>query len=249
MTALIIEDELPSARKLERLLNCFDIQVLRNLTSIKESISWFRNNQQPDILFLDIQLADGLCFEIFETIDISSKIIFTTAFPKYSIKAFDFDGISYLLKPINDEKLKSAIKKAIQLHQKDKNYEQLRKVLQEFETEIYKTSFAVKVGNKLKIIAADEIELFYSFENATFLKSNDGNYIINQSLTSLESDLNPKFFFRVNRTYIVHINSIKDIVAYTNSRLKLILNSYNESEIIVSRERVKDFKLFINRRF
>ena len=246
MTALIIEDELPSARKLERLLNGFDIQVLGNLTSIKESISWFRNNKQPDILFLDIQLADGLCFEIFETIDISSKIIFTTAFPKYSIKAFDFDGISYLLKPINEEKLRSAIKKAKQLHQKDKNYEQLRKALQEFETEIYKTSFAVKVGKKLKIIAADEIELFYSFENATFLKSNDGNYIINQSLTSLESDLNPKFFFRVNRTYIVHINSIKDIVAYTNSRLKLILDSYNESEIIVSRERVRDFKNWID---
>ena len=246
MTALIIEDELPSARKLERLLNGFDIQVLGNLTSIKESISWFRNNKQPDILFLDIQLADGLCFEILETIDISSKIIFTTAFPKYSIKAFDFDGISYLLKPINEEKLKLAIEKAKQLHQKDKSYEQLKKALQDFETEVYKTSFTVKVGNKIKIIAADEVELFYSFENATFLKSNDGNYIINQSLTSLESDLNPKFFYRVNRTFIVHINSIKDIVAYTNSRLKLILNSYNESEIIVSRERVRDFKNWID---
>ena len=246
MTALIIEDELPSARKLERLLYDFDIHVLANLTTLKESISWFQKNNQPDILFLDIQLADGLCFEILETIVIKSKIIFTTAFPKYSIKAFDFDGISYLLKPINEEKLKLAIEKAKQLYQKDKNYEQLKKAFQEFETEIYKNSFAVKVGNKIKIIAADEIKFFYSFENATFLKSKESNYIINQSLTSLENDLNPKFFFRVNRTFIVHINAIKDIISYTNSRLKLVLETYNDQEIILSRERVKDFKNWID---
>ncbi len=246
MTALIIEDELTSARKLERLLKNFDIYFLGNLTSIKETISWFQNNQQPELLFLDIQLADGLCFDIFESVNITSKIIFTTAFPKYSIKAFDFNGVSYLLKPINEKKLETAINKAKQLHQKDKNYEQLKKAFQEFETNIYKTSFAVKVGKKIKIIQVDDIQLFYSLDNATFLLSNSIAYSINQSLTSLENDLNLKHFFRVNRTFIINIKSIIDITVYSNSRLKVVLENYKEQEIIVSRERVKDFKNWID---
>ena len=117
MKAIIIEDELPSARRLERLLGSFEIEILTKLTSIKSAVSWFNNNAQPDIIFLDIQLSDGLCFEIFNQIKITSKIIFTTAFSNYSIKAFDYNSISYLLKPINELKLKTAINKAFKMHQ------------------------------------------------------------------------------------------------------------------------------------
>lgn len=246
MKALIIEDELPSARRLERLLQGFEIEILDKLSSIKSSINWFKKNEQPDLIFLDVQLSDGLCFEIFKYVKITSKIIFTTAFIDYSIQAFDYNSISYLLKPINKEKLNEAILKAQKLHQKETDFEQFKKLMSTYKTEKYKESFTVKLGKKIKILKTDEIGCFFSFENATYLNTSQGNYIINHSLTSLQNDLNPAEFFRVNRTYIVHINAINDIIGYSNSRLKLVLNSYNENEIIVSRERVKDFKAWID---
>jgi DNA-binding LytR/AlgR family response regulator len=246
MRALIIEDELPSARRLERLLNGFDIEVLAKLTSVKSAILWLNKNKQPQLIFLDVQLSDGLCFEIFKQIEITSKIIFTTAFSNYSIKAFDYNSISYLLKPINKEKLTEAILKAQKVVQKETDLEQFKKLVSNYKTENYKESFTVKVGKKIKIIPSGNVCCFYSFENATYLKTSAGNYIINHSLTSLENDLNPEYFFRVNRTFIVHKKAIKDIIAHYNSRLKLVLHSYNDTEIIVSRERVKDFKNWID---
>ena len=246
MKAVIIEDELPSARRLERLLQDFNIEIVATLNSVKSSILWFQKNEQPNLIFLDVQLSDGLCFEIFKTIKITSKIIFTTAFSNYSIKAFDYNSVSYLLKPINKQKLGEAILKAQKLHQKETDFEQFKKLISNYKTENYKESFTVKVGKKIKIFKADEITCFYSFDNSTYLNTFQGNYIINHSLTSLESDLNPHIFFRVNRTFIINKNAIKDIIAYSNSRLKLILDSYNEQEIIVSRERVKDFKVWID---
>jgi len=246
MKVIIVEDELPSVRRLERFLKNFEIEILENLSSVKTTISWFKKNKQPDIIFLDVQLSDGLCFEIFKDIKITSKIIFTTAYSNYSIKAFDYNSVSYLLKPINKYKLSEAIDKAKSIHQKEEDLEKFKQLVSNYNVEIYKESFTVKVGKKIKIIKVDEVHCFYSFENATFLKTFESNYIINHSLTSLENDLNPNYFFRVNRTFILHINAIKDIVAYSNSRLKLVLHSYNEAEIIVSRERVKEFKNWID---
>ena len=246
MKAIIIEDELPSARRLERLLQEFEIEILVKLNSVIATVLWFKKNKQPDLIFLDIQLSDGLCFDIFNQVKITSKIIFTTAFSNYSIRAFDYNSISYLLKPINKEKLTVALEKANEFHQKEIDLEEFKKLILNYKIENYKDSFTVKVGKKIKIINSKDICCFYSFENATFLNNNEGNYIVNNSLTNLETNLNPKQFFRVNRTFIVHINAIKDIIAYSNSRLKLILNSYNDSEIIVSRERVKDFKNWID---
>tara|TARA_R110002096_G_scaffold179800_5_gene356853 strand:- start:133 stop:873 length:741 start_codon:yes stop_codon:yes gene_type:complete len=246
MKAIIIEDELPSARRLERLLQDFNIEIVATLNSVKSSILWFQKNTHPNLIFLDVQLSDGLCFEIFKEVRISSKIIFTTAFSNYSIKAFDYNSVSYLLKPINKEKLEEAIFKAQKLQQKETDFEQFKKLISNYKTENYKESFTVKVGKKIKIIKVDDICCFYSFENATYLNTDSVNYVINHSLTSLENDLNPALFFRVNRTFIIHKNAIKDIITYSNSRLKLILHSYNEQEIIVSRERVKDFKNWID---
>jgi two-component system response regulator LytT len=246
MKALIIEDELPSARRLERLLQDFNIEIIATLNSVKSTILWFQKNQQPNLIFLDVQLSDGLCFEIFREVKITSKIIFTTAFRNYSIKAFDYNSVSYLLKPINKEKLEEAIVKAQNLQQKETDFEQFKRLIGNYKTENYKESFTVKVGKKIKIIKIDDIGCFYSFENATYLNTDSVNYSINHSLTSLENDVNPEFFFRVNRTFIIHKNDIKDMMAFTNSRLKLVLHSYTETEIIVSRERVKDFKNWID---
>ena len=246
MKAIILEDELPSVRRLERLLQGFNIEVLTSITSVKSAISWFQNNKQPDLIFLDVQLSDGLCFEIFKHVNITSKIIFTTAFSNYSIKAFDYNSISYLLKPINAEKLSDAISKAQKFQQKETDLEQFKTLISNYNIENYKNSFTVKVGKKIKIIKADKVCCFYSFENATYIKTAEGNYIVNNSLTSLENDLNPEHFFRVNRTFIVHINAIKDIITYSNTRFKLVLHFYNDAEIIVSRERVKDFKNWID---
>ncbi|MGK0414295.1 MAG: two-component system response regulator LytT [Polaribacter sp.] len=245
MKALIIEDELPSARRLERLLQDFEIEILEKLTSIKSSVVWFQNNHQPDIIFLDIQLSDGLCFEIFKHVKITSKIIFTTAFSNYSIKAFDYNSISYLLKPIQKESLENAILKAQKVLQKETDLEQFKELLTNYKLAIYKESFTVKIGKKIKILNAKEICCFYSFENATYLKTDVSNYVIHQSLTNLETDLNPNEFFRVNRTFIIQKKAIKEIIQYSNSRLKLMLHSFKDSEIIVSRERVKDFKMWI----
>ena len=245
MKAIIIEDELPSARRLERLLEGFNIEILETINSIKSTVNWFQKNTQPDLIFLDVQLSDGLCFEIFKQIKIDAKIIFTTAYSNYSIKAFDYNSISYLLKPINFDKLSEAIEKAKNVHQKESDFERFKELGSNYKTEIYKESFTVKVGKKIKIIKTDEVACFYSFENATFLKTNYQSYSIKNSLSNLENDLNPEHFFRVNRTFILHVNAIKDIVTHSNSRLKLILHSYNEQEIIVSRERVKDFKNWI----
>jgi len=245
MKALIIEDELASARRLERMLLAFEIEILAVFTSNKQAIKWFQNHKHPDLIFLDIQLSDGLCFEFLKEVHISSKIIFTTAYSNYSLKAFDYNSISYLLKPINKIALEKAILKAQKFINSEHQLKQLQEMFQSYETEMYKTSFAVKVGKKIKIITIDEICCFYSAQNATYLKTALHQYVVSQSLTALESQLNPKLFFRVNRTFIVHVNAIKDIIAYSNSRLKLILQSYNETEIVVSRERVKDFKAFI----
>ena len=246
MKAIIIEDELPSARRLERLLQDFEIEILTNLNSIESSVKWFKNNKEPDVIFLDVQLSDGLCFEIFSQVEITSKIIFTTAFSNYSIKAFDYNSISYLLKPINKEKLTVALEKANEFHQKETDLEEFKRLIINYKIENYKESFTVKIGNKIKILETKGICCFYSFENSTYIHYNSSNYIVNYSLTGLESDLNPAYFFRVNRTFIIRKDAINAIITYSNSRLKLVLHSYNNTEIIVSRERVKDFKNWID---
>tara|TARA_R110002126_G_scaffold289578_3_gene444805 strand:+ start:4935 stop:5675 length:741 start_codon:yes stop_codon:yes gene_type:complete len=246
MKVIIVEDELPSVRRLARLLQGFEIEILAQLNSIKATLNWFQKNKQPDVIFLDIQLSDGDCFEIFKHIEITSKIIFTTAFSNYSIKAFDYNSISYLLKPINKYKLSEAIHKAKNAHQKEEDLERFKKLILNHQTEIYKESFTIKVGNKIKIIKADEVVCFYSFDNATYIKTDTNNYIISDSLTSLEADLNPKDFFRVNRTFIINKTTLKEMINYSNSRLKLILNVDIKAEIIVSRERVKEFKNWID---
>ncbi|MFS4491440.1 LytR/AlgR family response regulator transcription factor [Maribacter sp. 2308TA10-17] len=250
MNVIIIEDEKPAARRLSRLLEELDVQVSVMLHSVEESINWFQNNEHPDLIFLDIQLSDGLSFEIFETIEVRSAIIFTTAFDEYALQAFKLNSIDYLLKPIDDEDLEVAVKKYKSLKPEPQklalDFEDIKKLLVNPLEREYKKRFTVKVGQHLKIINADEVECFYSENKGTYAATSDGrNYLLDTTLENLEGELEPKIFFRVSRKFYVNINHIKDIISYTNSRLQIKLNHFSEQEIIVSRERVRDFKLWL----
>ncbi len=250
MNAIIIEDEKPSARRLSRQLSKLDVRTVTMLHSVEESVLWFQDNGHPDLIFLDIQLSDGLSFEIFDMVDVQSPIIFTTAYDEYALQAFKLNSIDYLLKPIDDDELENAVKKykaAKPTAQKmELDFEDIKKLLVNPMEREYKKRFTARVGQHLKIINADEVECFYSENKGTYAATSDGrNYLLDTTLENLESELEPRIFFRVSRKYYVNINYINDIVAYANSRLKIKLNHYIGQEIIVSRERVQNFKLWL----
>ncbi|MGB5361187.1 LytR/AlgR family response regulator transcription factor [Eudoraea sp.] len=250
MNVLIIEDEKPAARRLARLLTELNVSVSNMLHSVEEAVEWFQNNKHPDLIFLDIQLSDGLSFEIFDLVEVNSAIIFTTAYDEYALQAFKLNSIDYLLKPIDDEELESAVRKYQNLkpdhEQISLDFEDIKKLLINPLEREYKKRFTIRLGQHLKIINADEIECFYSENKGTYAATAEGrNYLLDTTLENLEHELSPQIFFRVSRKFYININHIKDIVSYTNSRLIIKLNRYNEQEIIVSRERVRDFKLWL----
>jgi two-component system response regulator LytT len=254
MTTLIIEDEKPAARLLQRKLEKLDIAVETMLHSVEESVDWFANNEHPDLIFLDIQLSDGLSFEIFEKIDIKSAIIFTTAYDEYALKAFKLNSIDYLLKPIDEDDLEVAVTKfktrLPKSNSENQNlqldFEQIRRMLSNPFEKNYKKRFTVKIGQHLKVITTEEIECFFSENKGTYIHTFDNrNYLIDSTLEILEQELDMKDFFRVSRKFIVPLQAIKEIQVYTNSRLKVILPTYKEDEVIVSREKVQDFKAWL----
>lgn len=250
MKVIIIEDEKPSARRLQRMLDSLNIKVETLLHSVKESIEWFQNNEHPDLIFLDIQLSDGLSFEIFDEVNITSAIIFTTAYDEYALQAFKLNSIDYLLKPIDDEELETAVNQyKSRLPQQQSvtlDFNEIKKMLTNPIEREYKKRFSVKVGQHLKLINIDEIECFYSENKGTYLHTTEGrNYLLDTTLDQLQNELEPHTFFRINRKFFVNIHAIKDMISYTNSRLQIKLKSYNEQEVIVARERVKDFKIWL----
>ena len=255
MTTLIIEDEKPAARLLQRKLEKLEIAVETMLHSVEESVDWFTNNEHPDLIFLDIQLSDGLSFEIFEKIDIKSAIIFTTAYDEYALKAFKLNSIDYLLKPIDEDDLEIAVtkfksrlpKSNLENQNLQLDFEQIRRMLSNPFEKNYKKRFTVKIGQHLKVITTDEIECFFSENKGTYIHTFDNrNYLIDSTLEILEQELDMKDFFRVSRKFIVPLQAIKEIQVYTNSRLKVILPSYKEDEVVVSREKVQDFKSWLD---
>ncbi|WP_452602407.1 LytR/AlgR family response regulator transcription factor [Pontimicrobium sp. MEBiC06410] len=250
MRVIIIEDEKPSARRLQRMLQALDMEAETLLHSVEESIAWFQNNEHPDLIFLDIQLSDGLSFEIFDAVEVKSAIIFTTAYDEYALQAFKLNSIDYLLKPIDDDDLEAAVSKfKTRLPQKQSvtlDFNDIKKLLINPIEREYKKRFSVKVGQHLKLINIDDIECFYSENKGTYLYTKEGrNYLLDNTLDQLEEELEPQAFFRINRKFFVNIQAIKDMVSYTNSRLQIKLNTYNEQDIIVARERVKDFKQWL----
>jgi len=250
MKVLIIEDEKPAARRLNRMLEKQQVEVSTMLHSVAEAKQWFLINEHPDLIFLDIQLSDGLSFEIFEEIEIKSAVIFTTAYDQYALEAFKLNSIDYLLKPIDEDDLIAAIEKYKLFKPQQENamisFADVKKLLVQETEKKYKTRFTIKIGQHIKMIAVEDIECFYSENKSTYLSKIDGrNYLLDMSLEQLEQELDPKHFFRISRKFFININAVKDIVSYTNSRLKIKLNKYNEQELIVSRERVKEFRIWL----
>ncbi|WP_264550337.1 LytR/AlgR family response regulator transcription factor [Flavobacterium sp. N2820] len=249
MNIIIIEDEKPAARLLQRKVEKLGLQVNTMLHSVEESITWFQNNAHPDLIFLDIQLSDGLSFEIFEKIDIKSAVIFTTAYDEYALRAFKLNSIDYLLKPIDEDELEVAINKfkvRTQVQNFSLDFEAIKRMLVNPVAKEYKKRFSVKIGQQLKVISIDEVECFYSENKGTYIHTLDNrDYLIDATLEVLETEINPKDFYRVSRKFIVPLKAVKEIQVYSNSRLKIILPTYKDDEVIVARERVSDFKEWI----
>lgn len=255
MNILIIEDEKPAARLLQRKVEKLGLQVNQMLHSVEESITWFQNNGYPDLIFLDIQLSDGLSFEIFEHFnnlqqEIKSAVIFTTAYDEYALRAFKLNSIDYLLKPIDGDELANAIAKFKNQFQQNSissfDFDAIKRMLVNPVEKEYKKRFSVKIGQQLKIISIEEIECFYSENKGTYLHTFDNrDYLIDSTLEIIEAEINPKEFYRISRKFIIPLKSVKEIQVYSNSRLKIILQTYKDDEVIVARERVSDFKEWI----
>ncbi|CAM2752177.1 two component transcriptional regulator, LytTR family [Flavobacterium succinicans] len=254
MTTIIIEDEKPAARLLQRKLEKLQINVTVLLHSVEEAIEWFSNHPHPDLIFLDIQLSDGLSFAIFEAVEIKSAIIFTTAYDEYALRAFKLNSIDYLLKPIDEDDLEIAVnkyksrvpEKAPENPSLALDFEAIKKMLTNPFEKNYKKRFTLKIGQHLKVISVDEIECFYSENKGTYLHTFDNrDYLLETTLEVLEQELDPAAFYRISRKFIIPLKAIKEIVVYSNSRLKIILPTYKAEEVIVSREKVADFKNWI----
>jgi len=251
MKILIIEDEKPAIEKLELMLGKYDpeIEITGKCTSVEDSVKWIRNSKNhADLLFVDIQLTDGLCFEIFKRTEVNIPVIFITAHNEYAIQAFKVNSIDYLLKPLNYDDLYRSLEKIKLLREnlpanKERiKYDELSKVLLQMNKS-YKTRFLVKTGDHIRSVKAKNIELFYAEGRTVYIITQKQNkYIIDFILEELETNLDPDMFFRANRSFIININAISDVVVYSNSRLKIELHMDFEKEIIVSREKVAQLK-------
>ncbi|UZH56880.1 response regulator transcription factor [Salinimicrobium tongyeongense] len=245
MKTVIVEDEKPAARRLQRMLEKMGVHVITTLHSVEDAAEWFLKNEHPNLIFLDIQLSDGLSFEIFEHTEVNAPIIFTTAYDEYALQAFKLNSIDYLLKPLDDEELAAALekfKKNSFASQKQMDFRALKTLLNIAGSD-YKKRFSIQMGQHLKLIDISEIVCFYSENKATYLHTNTNrSYLLDSSLDKLETEVAPQNFFRVNRKFIISIHAISDILTYSNLRLEVKLKDYNSEQIIVSRERVKDFK-------
>lgn len=253
MNILIIEDEPQAAKRIETLVIELlpNARILDKIDSVKKSVHWFQNNASPDLALMDIQLADGTSFQIFEQYEVKCPVIFTTAYDEYALKAFKVNSIDYILKPVDKNELQAALKK---LETLTRNSDDTRKLLTSIGDVVHKLSkkykerFVIKVGEHLRTIEVKDILYFYSQDKATFCHTNENrNHILDFTLEQLEDMIDPLVYFRVNRKYFVRAEAIQDIISYSNSRLKLVLKNSQDNDVIVARERVQEFKQWLDR--
>lgn len=249
MNVLILEDESRAANYLELLILKVapEMKVIAKLESVREAVPFLSTHPEIALIFADVQLADGLSFEIFEQVTVSCPIIFTTAYDHYAIEAFKTNGIDYLLKPVEEDRLKKAIEK-VKLFSSAHAVDKIMSITNIIGGKTFKSRFMVKVGDKIKSIPVEEILAFYSLDKATYIHtSGNRDYCIDYSVDQVETLLDPETFFRINRKYIVSIHACSNILAWTNSRLRLKIEGINDDDIIVARERVQDFKEWLDR--
>ena len=246
MNAVIIEDEPLAAEKLSRYLNKCDssIQIVQVLDTLQTAITWISNNTtEIDLYFMDVQLPDGLSFELFEVVTIDKPVIFTTAFDEFAIDAFKVNSIDYLLKPITFTDLSRALKKLKRMEAQFSKGVDLAPIVGQMAKKTFKDRFLVRIGNHLRSVLTSEVLLFYAEGRDVALVNHAGKeYPVEYTIASLEELLDPKAFFRVNRSHIVALKAITDVVVYSNRRLKLSLENNAHDGIVVSREKVAEFK-------
>jgi DNA-binding LytR/AlgR family response regulator len=248
MKILIVEDEPLAAVQLAAFIAEIipEAKILAVCDTIEGTLKWLSENEMPDLAFFDVQLGDGICFEIFKRVELQIPVIFTTAYDQYAIQAFKVNSIDYLLKPIDKAELTTATQKFNLLHGTTSTHitpQLIQNLISSIGKPEYKKRFLVKIGTHLRAIDTDDIDYFYSYQKGTFLKSNDGrNYLLDQTLETIEQLVDPSNFFRIDRKYLVALNSIIDVISYSNSRFKLKVKNQEEDDFLVAREKAKQFK-------
>ena len=246
---LIIEDEKPNADRLERLIKSIrpNAQIVEVLDCICESVEWFDTHEMPDVVMMDIRLSDGLSFEIFEKTTISCPIIFTTAYDEYAVKAFKYNSIDYLLKPVELDELERAFQK-LESASSIPEPASLANLLNYFQPKNFRTRFLLPYRDGYKSLQISDISYFYSKLKITRAKLHNGTEeIIPLTMEELEEQLNPKDFFRANRQFIIHVDAIEQIHNYFNGKLKIDLKkSPEDMELIVSREKASLLKAWLD---
>lgn len=252
MKILIIEDEQPAAKRLAQLIDNSipSAEVIDVIDSVESAVKWLKKFPAPNLIFLDIQLADGLSFDIFKQVEVKSPIIFTTAYDQYTLKAFKVNSVDYLLKPIDPQEFRESIEKYKEFFQQQKGYDDtaLKDLLTSLQQKEYKERFLVKTGQQLSYLITKEVAYFFSEDGLVQARHQSGKkHFVDYSLDQLEGVLNPKKFFRISRKLIVKIDAIAKINIWFNSRLKLDLRPKINFDVIVSRERVGDFKRWLDK--
>ncbi|KAB2915398.1 MAG: response regulator transcription factor [Bacteroidetes bacterium] len=246
MKIVVIEDEAPAARRLMGLIQEHRplAEIVAHFDSVETAVDWLQNNPPPDLAFMDIQLADGLSFDIFEAVPVKCPVIFTTAYDEYAIKAFKVNSIDYLLKPIDKGELATAFAKYDTLAQKPQNGTiDVGELIKVFRPDTYKSRFLVKQGQRLIPVGVEDIAYFYAEDKLVFMLTNMGNkYIVDYTIEQLEGKLNPEKFFRANRKVITSLEAVKDVHISFNGKLKVYLKPDLSEELFVSRERAPEFK-------
>ncbi len=246
MKVLIIEDEITAARRLNNLISKInpEIEVVEQLDSIEGVLNWMGKHDPPDLIFMDIHLADGSSFEIFNHVKIEKPVIFTTAYDIYAIQAFQVNAVDYILKPIKEDKLIAALEKYRKYHSEPKiDYQ---KVVQSLQQPTDEKRFLIRLGSSIRLVELKDTAYFYTKDKITFLVTKAGKrYPIDYSLEKLEETTNPKKFFRINRQFIIGIDSIKEMISYSKSRVKVDLSPPSDLETIVSTERSPLFKKWL----
>lgn len=250
MKVLIIEDEPLAQQELKRLLvRCApQAEILACLDSVEDSVDWLARSEQPDLIFIDIQLSDGSSFTIFEQITVTTPVIFTTAYNEYALQAFRVNSIDYLLKPIEEEALSAALLKldAMKEHFTDSKSpvispRHIDELLRRQPAE-YKTRFLTTIGDRIRHVPTEQIAYFFAEDNTVYVVTQDRRkYILDYTLDQLDTQVDPRQFYRITRKYLTHISAIGDVSRYFNSRLKVVLAPVTDDEILISRVRVPGF--------
>jgi len=253
MKVVIIEDEHLTAERIATLLRQIDpgIEVLGIIDSVKQAVELFKTDVKPDLVFMDIQLADGLSFDIFKEVKIEVPVIFITAFQEYAIKAFKVNSVDYLLKPVSEENLRAALDKYERYHNRELSIPSiggdLLQNIREMISRPYKSRFMVRVGDHIKTVDVGSILYFYSLQKGTYLHTSDKhNYVVDYTLGKLEELLDPLLFHRINRRYLITHGAIIDTITLSSSKLKVNLIHSDDEEIYISRERVASFKEWLD---